>query len=44
MDELIKWDKKSKELGKQIQTLQLENSTIKIELEEKSKLLARYIN
>jgi hypothetical protein len=44
VDELIKWDKKSKELGKQIQTLQLENSTIKIELEEKSKLLARYIN
>lgn len=41
MDELVKWDKKSKELMTQIKSLQIDNSNLKIELEEKVKLTNR---
>lgn len=43
LDELVKWDKKSKELNNQIKNLQIENSNLKIELEEKVKLTNRLI-
>lgn len=43
MDELVKWDKKSKELNNQIKNLQIDNSNLKIELEEKVKLTNRLI-
>ena len=39
IDELLKWDKKSKELNNQIKNLQIENSNLKIDLEEKVSLL-----
>ena len=39
----MKWDKKSKELNNQIKNLQIENSNLKIELEEKVKLTNRFI-
>lgn len=41
VDELMKWDKKSKELMTQIKNLQIENSNLKIDLEEKVKLTNR---
>jgi len=42
LDELVKWDKKSKELMNQIKNLQIENSNLKIDLEEKVKLTNRF--
>lgn len=42
IDELLKWDKKSKELNNQIKNLQIENSNLKIDLEEKVKLTNRF--
>ncbi len=38
VDELVKWDKKSKELMNEIKKLKIENSNYKIDLEEKVKL------
>jgi len=42
VEELKRWEKKSKELQSQIKILETQNQTLRLELEEKKALSSRY--